>query len=31
MTDEHDTPNNAGVIAPPPLIYGGALGAVLLA
>jgi len=31
MTDENDTPNNAGVIAPPPLIYGGALGAGLLA
>ncbi len=30
MNDEHDTPNNAGVIAPPPLIYGGALGAGLL-
>ncbi len=31
MTDDNDTPNNAGVIAPPPLIYGGALGAGLLA
>ncbi len=31
MNDENDTPNNAGVIAPPPLIYGGALGAGLLA
>ena len=31
MNDENDTPNNAGVIAPPPLIYGGTLGAGLLA
>lgn len=31
MNDKNDTSNNAGVIAPPPLIYGGALGAGLLA